>query len=180
MPASTAFVTDSNRPQPLWQPPPTACLTASGAASEAPSLLIGGLVWEGKGGRGQNKTPGAFTASFLWTLLTADGGDCLPKRAGGGGGVAFTARTRGTEHPPPAPSLPFRGEWYKGTAPPPQLCMFSRMLRMRRGNQTLPPKPDQIFPTVNFMFSNDGPVGLGGGSRGRGGGGGCSYGCRPF
>ena len=40
MPASTAFVTDSNRPQPLWQPPPTACLTASGAASEAPSLLM--------------------------------------------------------------------------------------------------------------------------------------------
>ena len=35
-----AFVTDSNRPQPPWQPPPTACLTASGAASEAPSLLL--------------------------------------------------------------------------------------------------------------------------------------------
>ena len=34
-----AFVTDSNRPQPLWQPPPTACLTAAGAASEGPSLL---------------------------------------------------------------------------------------------------------------------------------------------
>ena len=34
------FVTDSNRPQPPWQPPPTACLTASGAASEVPSLLI--------------------------------------------------------------------------------------------------------------------------------------------
>ena len=33
-----AFITDSNRPQPLRQPPPTACLTASGAASEAPSL----------------------------------------------------------------------------------------------------------------------------------------------
>ena len=33
-----AFVTDSNRPQPLRQPPPTACLTASGAASEVPSL----------------------------------------------------------------------------------------------------------------------------------------------
>ena len=28
-----AHVTDSNRPQPLWQPPPTACLTASEAAS---------------------------------------------------------------------------------------------------------------------------------------------------
>ena len=35
-----AFVTDSNRPQPLWQPPPTACLIASGAASEVPSLLL--------------------------------------------------------------------------------------------------------------------------------------------
>ena len=35
-----AFVTDSNRPQPFWQPPPTACLTAAGAASEAPSLLM--------------------------------------------------------------------------------------------------------------------------------------------
>ena len=33
VPASMAFVTDSNRPQPLWQPPPTACLTASGAPS---------------------------------------------------------------------------------------------------------------------------------------------------
>ena len=29
---------DSNRPQPLWQLPPTACRTAPGAASEAPSL----------------------------------------------------------------------------------------------------------------------------------------------
>ena len=34
VPPSMAFVTDSNRPQPLWQPPPT-----SGAASEVPSLL---------------------------------------------------------------------------------------------------------------------------------------------
>ena len=38
--ASMAFVTDSDRPQPLWQPPPTACLTASGAASEATSLQM--------------------------------------------------------------------------------------------------------------------------------------------
>ena len=37
---ATAFVIDSNRPQPLRQPPPTACVTASGAASEAPSLLM--------------------------------------------------------------------------------------------------------------------------------------------
>ena len=40
-----AYVTDSNRPQPLWQPPPTACLTASGPASEVPSLLM--QPWEG-------------------------------------------------------------------------------------------------------------------------------------
>ena len=33
-----AFVTDSNRPQPLWQPPPTAYPTASGTTFEAPSL----------------------------------------------------------------------------------------------------------------------------------------------
>ena len=40
VPGSMAFVTDSNRPQPLRQPPPTAHLTASGAASEVPSLLM--------------------------------------------------------------------------------------------------------------------------------------------
>ena len=36
-------MTDSNPPPPLpllWQPRPTACLTATGAASEAPSLLM--------------------------------------------------------------------------------------------------------------------------------------------
>ena len=40
VPASMAFVTDSNRPQPLWQPPPTACLTAYGTVFEVPSLLV--------------------------------------------------------------------------------------------------------------------------------------------
>ena len=35
VPASLTLITDSNRPQPLWQPP-TACLTASGAASAVP------------------------------------------------------------------------------------------------------------------------------------------------
>ena len=39
VPASMAFVTDSNRPQPLWQPPSTPYLTASGAAFEPPSPL---------------------------------------------------------------------------------------------------------------------------------------------
>ena len=52
-----AFVTDSNHPQPLWQPPLTACLTASGAASEAPSLLM--HAWRGGlgGSRGGRVTP---------------------------------------------------------------------------------------------------------------------------
>ena len=45
VPASVAFVTDSNRPQPLRQPPPTACLAAPGAASEVPSLLLHPWSW---------------------------------------------------------------------------------------------------------------------------------------
>ena len=47
-----AFAPDSNRPQPLWQPPPTAYLTASGAASEVPSLRM--HPWRGplRDGRG--------------------------------------------------------------------------------------------------------------------------------
>ena len=48
VPGSMAFVTDSNRPQPLRQPPPTACLTTSRAASEVPSLLM--HPWGGEGG----------------------------------------------------------------------------------------------------------------------------------
>ena len=38
VPASMTFVSDSNHLQPLRKPPPTACLTASGAASEVRSL----------------------------------------------------------------------------------------------------------------------------------------------
>ena len=48
VPASMAFITDSYRPQPLWQPPPTASPTASGAASEVPSLLM--RPWGGEEG----------------------------------------------------------------------------------------------------------------------------------
>ena len=47
VPGSMAFVTDSNRPELLWQPPPTAWLTAAGNASEVPCLLMhpwGGLI----------------------------------------------------------------------------------------------------------------------------------------
>ena len=42
---ATVPLTDNNRPQPLWKPPPTACLTASGAASDVPALLM--HPWEG-------------------------------------------------------------------------------------------------------------------------------------
>ena len=58
MPASKAFVTDSNRPQPPWQPPPTACLTAAGATSEAPSTTLGSgrhAGSQGGGGGGSNR-----------------------------------------------------------------------------------------------------------------------------
>ena len=40
VPASMAFVTDSNRPQPLWQPPRTAYPTTSGAPCEVSSPLM--------------------------------------------------------------------------------------------------------------------------------------------
>ena len=46
-PASVAFVTDSNRPLPLWQPPPTACLMAFGTPSEvswSPKGLVHNLL----------------------------------------------------------------------------------------------------------------------------------------
>ena len=39
-PTVTAPNRFGNRPQPLRQPPPTACLIASGGASEVPSLLM--------------------------------------------------------------------------------------------------------------------------------------------
>ena len=46
-PASMALATGSNRPQPPWQPPLNACLTASGAASEVHSLLVHPRGWGG-------------------------------------------------------------------------------------------------------------------------------------
>ena len=58
--ASASFNGMCNRPQPLWQPPPTACLTASGAAAEALSFLMHpwrGVVW--------NPGPGAICALVL-------------------------------------------------------------------------------------------------------------------
>ena len=62
------FVTDSNRPQALWQPPPTACLTASGAVSEVPSPSNASL-W---GGGGQPTDPFAKTAPrSVLRLLTS-------------------------------------------------------------------------------------------------------------
>ena len=61
VPASTAFVTDSNRPHPLWQPPPTACLTASRAASGAPALQVGPSPSRAPRARGARaRTPSAF------------------------------------------------------------------------------------------------------------------------
>ena len=72
-----AFATDSNRPQPLWQPPPTACLTASGAASEVPSLLM--HPWGGVGGVTRQEGEGERRCEGR-----GGGGGCV-KREGAGG-----------------------------------------------------------------------------------------------
>ena len=65
MPASLAFVADSNRLQPLWQPPPTACLTASGASSEVPLLVMHPWAMSrGRGaGRGGTRAAGSSRAA---------------------------------------------------------------------------------------------------------------------
>ena len=83
VPASMAFVTDSNRPQLLWQPPPTACLTASGAASEVPSLPM-------------HPCPSSGLAEPGWCVLFGlwDRGGWA--RGGGGGlGLTHTEMQRG-------------------------------------------------------------------------------------
>ena len=61
----TAFITDSNCPQPLRQHPPTACLTASGATSEVPSLLM----HPRGGGGGRLNQPDVVTSGYRWRLL---------------------------------------------------------------------------------------------------------------
>ena len=61
VPVSMVFVTDSNRSQPLRQPPPTACLTASGTGFEILSLLMhpsGGGGGGGYQGVGVQAGPG--------------------------------------------------------------------------------------------------------------------------
>ena len=55
VPASMAFLTDSNHPQTLWQPPPTACLTASGAALGGRGGLGGRQAPVSGGGAHMNK-----------------------------------------------------------------------------------------------------------------------------
>ena len=71
-PVPMAFVTDSNRSQPLRQPPPTACLTSSRAASKAPSVSNASL-----GGRDCRSFPlllevmclGLVAIQLLWGVL---------------------------------------------------------------------------------------------------------------
>ena len=90
MPASLAFITDSNRLQPLWQPPPTACLTASGAASVVPSRPIQPF-WGG---------PLAAPAAAASAGSLSAHGDAA--RGGGGGGLTqWTAAGAGTSPPVP-------------------------------------------------------------------------------
>ena len=82
MPASTAFVTDSNRPQSLWQPPPTACPNRLWGRLLGPfvsnaSRGVGGCVrqWERPVGRAPSwrglRTRGMPSASPARPLRTA-------------------------------------------------------------------------------------------------------------
>ena len=62
-----AFITDSNRPQPVWQPPPTADFTASGAASEVPSLLMRPCPSPNRGFLDPNAAvPRGLTLAYNW------------------------------------------------------------------------------------------------------------------
>ena len=98
MPASMAFVTDSNRPQPLWQPPPTACLTASGAASEAPSLRMHpccrGHVWYLTGLGADTVCTGVLRAG----IAVCEGGPSPLARGDVGMARAFLRGTKRKHH----------------------------------------------------------------------------------
>ena len=128
---SIAFATDTNRPQPLGQPPPTACLTASGAASEVPPLLMhpfgagGGGVEERRGG-------GSGTHNVVhqrWPkLMFPFDKFTFPRwnRGPGGGGLLLLRRLpAGVLYPwgwglPPKPPKPLHphGTSAEGEAPP--------------------------------------------------------------
>ena len=87
-----AFVTNSNRPQPRWQTPRTAHLTAPGTASEVPPLLMrpwGGGVWDSK--VCVPKTPPTrcsllFRCFVFPTMVTLVWGRGASGRGAGGGG----------------------------------------------------------------------------------------------
>ena len=96
-----AFVTDSNRPQPLWQPPPTACLRVCGAASEVLSLLIHpcwGATWGIYRSAKAVRLPlhvaaGPSVARMRRRLHSPGPGPCSGASNGGG---RITYRSRGT------------------------------------------------------------------------------------
>ena len=141
------FTTDSNRPQPLRRTPPTACLTAPGAASEVPSLLMhpwwgggGGLTHNGGGNwRGKGGNP-SIPVRGRWLRAMA----VFPGRPGGGAGCHVCSL-------PACPMLAFRPPLQLTASllsvllrqchrrmPSPQTC-----LRKAPGDQ--PSAPDQLF-----------------------------------
>ena len=94
-----AFVTDGNRPQPLWQPP-TACLTASGAASEVPSPPTASLPLP--------RAPPTHPAPCPSAVLRARPQPPGPRREDGhprGLPLGVRASARRRPRAPPAPDL---------------------------------------------------------------------------
>ena len=106
-----AFVTDSNRPQPLWRPPPTACPTASGAASEV--LPFSCAPGRGGASRGCAKAGAGGWNSGLVATPEKGGGDY---DAGEGGGAC----TR--PHPKPPPPARRRGPGTHAPQPWQRMC----------------------------------------------------------
>ena len=100
-----AFVTDSNRPQPLLQPPPTACPTASGNPPPRWYCTTGvscpALCWSGGGGGGMG---GFFLSVYFFSRRRPWQCHCPTAAVG---------------DPPPQRRLLGPGSTLKGSLPPP-------------------------------------------------------------
>ena len=97
VPGSMAFVTDNNRPQPLWQPPPNRYPTATGPTSEVPCPLM--HPWGGGGA--EVKVPGRPPGASVMRLFIPHG---VPSWLAGSRTTKCLGRCAPHYPPPWAPS----------------------------------------------------------------------------
>ena len=126
-----AIVTDSNRPQPLWQPPPTACPTASMATSAVLSILMLPLG----GGGGAWRPDGLLSvAGGAYCPLAASPCPSLEPSPSAGGGahrpltpqVPSLSLSLAHPHLPTPPALPSVGCTHAAPGLSPFHCAVSR------------------------------------------------------